>query len=226
MGNSASLGVEAKRNARGLLVSRRIQGLELGKKSFFFISGVIISVSFTIYAKNLTNPLLFQHLKRILAIRIWSTAILTPLIEEFAKAYPLLHRNEDTKKSLITLGFLVGLGFGINEFFLYITQRDASIYIRLPVIFLHAATTAITAYGIKRDKPLLPYLTAFSLHSAYNLSGIYNIHWLTSRYPILLATILIAAHVYSKKSTPSLRGGQVSELLGPSTDEGLETIIV
>ena len=229
MGNVTSLKVKAERNSRGILISRRIQGLELGKKAFFFVSGVIISIPFTIYAKNLTNPLLFDFLKRIFYIRLFSTAIFTPIIEEFAKAYPLLHRQGDTRKSLLPLGFLVGLGFGINELLIYVLERGATIHSRLPVIFFHAATTTITAYGIRRNRPFLPYLIAVSLHSALNLAALYHLFWLTSGYPIMLATFLIAFHLNTKNSPTIVRDRQEdSDLLSPTTDEGkgMETIVI
>jgi RsiW-degrading membrane proteinase PrsW (M82 family) len=229
MGNVASLKVKAERNLRGTLISRRIQGLELGKKAFFFVSGVIISIPFTIYAKNLTNPLLFDFLKRIFYIRLFSTAIFTPIIEEFAKAYPLLHRQGDTKKSLLPLGFLVGLGFGVNELLIYVLEKGATIHSRLPVIFFHAATTTITAYGIRRNRPFLPYLIAASLHSALNLAALYHLFWLTSGYPIILTTFLIAFHLNTKKSPVSARERQEdSDLLRPPADEGkgMETIVI
>jgi len=43
--------------------------------------------------------------------------ILAPFIEELAKVFPLFYRHGETERSLVTLGLLIGLGFGVAEFF-------------------------------------------------------------------------------------------------------------
>ena len=83
---------------------------------FFFISGILISIPFTIFFSQFTEVLCIQ-LDFIYAT-ICSTAIFAPIIEEFAKIYPILYRHGETQRSLFTIGFLVGLGFGIAEFLL------------------------------------------------------------------------------------------------------------
>jgi RsiW-degrading membrane proteinase PrsW (M82 family) len=55
---------------------------------------------------------------------VLSTAILViviaPFIEELAKVFPLFYRHGETERSIVTLGLLLGLGFGIAEFTQYV----------------------------------------------------------------------------------------------------------
>jgi RsiW-degrading membrane proteinase PrsW (M82 family) len=115
-------------------------------------------------------------------------AILAPIIEEFGKAYPLFYRHGETKKSVMTLGCLVGLGFGIIEFLEYVLIYGIPvILLRLPGIFFHPASTSIVAYGIANKKSSLFYLVAVALHFSYNIAALYDstlvliliIFWLT-----------------------------------------------
>jgi RsiW-degrading membrane proteinase PrsW (M82 family) len=208
MGNVASLRVEAKRTLRGILGSRRIQGLELGKKAFFFLSGVLISIPLTLYVREFVDPLLFKISifdRKLKLLLIFRMAIFTPFLEEFAKAYPIMYRSDD-ERSLFTLGSLVGLGFGIAESIMFISRGEASINIRLLPTLFHAASTAIAAYGIAKDKPIRSYLAAVTLHSLNNLFvvlerlGILRLPWIVSIYPVLLATFSIAVYLHRKTS--------------------------
>lgn len=208
MGNVASLGVEAKRTLRGLLSSRRIQGLELGKKAFFFLSGVLISIPLTLHIRELVDPLLFKipiFKGRLKLHLIFRMAIFTPFLEEFAKAYPIMYRSDD-ERSLFTLGSLVGLGFGIAESIMFISRGEASISVRLLPTLFHAASTAIAAYGIAKDRPIRSYLAAVTLHSLNNLFvvlgrvGILRLPWVISIYPVLLTTFSIAVYFLRKTS--------------------------
>lgn len=210
MENGASLKVEAKRTLRGIFSSRRIQGLELGKKAFFFLSGVLISISFTLHVRKFVDPLLYkiplfkgQGWK---LLPIFRMAILTPFLEEFAKAYPIIYRRDHNERSLVTLGSLVGLGFGIAESIMYISGNKVSINVRLLPTLFHAASTAIAAYGLVKDRPIRSYLTAVTLHSLNNLFvvlarlGILRLPWVFSIYPVLLATFSIAFYLHRKTS--------------------------
>lgn len=208
MGNVASLEVKAKRKPRGILSSRRIQGLELGKKAFFFLSGVLISIALTIHVRRFVDPLLYkiplfkgQGWKLRVPFR---KTLITPFLEEFAKAYPIMYRSDDKERSLFTLGSLVGLGFGIAESIMYISMGKASINERLLPTLFHAASTAIVAYGIAKDRPIRSYLASVTLHSLYNLSLVLEISWIISTYPILLATFSIAVLLHRKTSPLSL----------------------
>jgi len=121
----------------------------LRENLFFFVSGIIMSVPLTLFIGWFTDSLCV--VLPIFYARLCSTVISTPLIEEFAKAYPLFYRHGETEKSIFTLGFIVGLGFGISEFFVYVLTLGAPILFRLPGILFHAASTSITAYGIEQS---------------------------------------------------------------------------
>ena len=46
--------------------------------------------------------------------------MIAPFIEELAKVFPLFYRHGETERSIVMLGILIGLGFGITEFVLYV----------------------------------------------------------------------------------------------------------
>jgi len=175
---------------------------DLREKLFFFISGIIISVPFTFFFGQFTDylcivlPLLFAS--------ICSTAVFTPLIEEFAKAYPLFYRHCETERSLFTLGFLVGLGFGISEFFVYVLVLGAPFLLRLPAIFFHAASTSIVAYGIARKKILPFYLLAVFLHFLNNFSAFYGLFWFVGGGLALILTYYFSWRLYKHTSEEAI----------------------
>ncbi len=144
---------------------------KLKEKTFFFISGIIVSVPMTLLFGALTSDFL-GNLSFIFANLI-SLLIFTPLIEEFAKAFPLFYRHGETERSIFILGFLVGLGFGISEFFLYVFAFGVPFPLRLPGILFHAASTSIIAFGIAKKNPIPFYLIAVGLHFLNNLSAIF-----------------------------------------------------
>lgn len=94
--------------------------------------------------------------------------IVAPFLEEFAKAFPLFYRHGETVRSIFVLGFLTGLGFGIYELLTYVFVLGASILTRLPGIFFHASSTAITSYGIATKRTALFYSIAVLLHASSN----------------------------------------------------------
>ena len=73
----------------------------------------------------------------------------------------------------MTLGFLVGLGFGIIEFLEYVLILKVPFFFRLPGIFFHAASTSIVGYGIANKKPAAFYLIAVALHFSNNVSALF-----------------------------------------------------
>jgi len=167
------------------------------EKLFFFSSGIITSVPLTIFVGTFTNSLCV--VLPIFYARFCSTAIFTPFVEEFAKAYPLLYRHGETEKSIFTLGLLVGLGFGLAEFLLYVIAFRVPIYFRLPGIFFHAASTSITAYGIATKRPAQFYLIAVFLHFLNNFSAVVDPLWFI--FGIALAiTYYLSWHLYGKVS--------------------------
>ena len=117
--------------------------LGLTEKLFFFISGILTSIPLALFVSTLTDQLCV--VLPISYASLCSIVILAPFVEECAKAYPLFYRHGETERSILTLGFLVGLGFGISEFLLYILAFDAAVLMRLPGIFFHRTSTSITS---------------------------------------------------------------------------------
>ena len=161
------------------------------EKLFFFTSGAIISIPFTLLVESLSDSLLSIRLPVFYAT-VFSAAILAPLIEEFAKAYPLFYRHGETEKSIFTLGFLVGLGFGLVEFLLYIFVYAAPILLRLPAIFFHATNTSITAFGIATKRTVRFYLIAVLLHFLNNFSAQFGLFWFIGGVAALAASYLLS----------------------------------
>jgi RsiW-degrading membrane proteinase PrsW (M82 family) len=140
---------------------------KLQEKLFFLFSGMIVSIPLTLFINNFSDYL--QPIVPSNYLVLVYVVLLAPLIEEFSKAYPLFYRHTETERSIFTLGFLVGLGFGIVEFIEYVVLLQAPILLRLPGIFFHAATTSIVAFGISRKRSFSYYLIAVALHMANNL---------------------------------------------------------
>ena len=130
----------------------------LKELTFFFISGSLLSFPFV---------LLFSQIYVFFPLAL-SVVVLGPFVEEFAKVFPLFYRHGETERSYVTIGLLIGLGFGISEFFLYIFFLGAPPIVRVPGVILHASWAAITAYGIAKKNPLPYYLIAASLHLTAN----------------------------------------------------------
>jgi RsiW-degrading membrane proteinase PrsW (M82 family) len=101
-----------------------------------------------------------------------ASAVLAPFIEELAKVFPLFYRHGETERSIVMLGILIGLGFGITEFFLYTAMLGVSPIARLPGIVFHASSAAVAAYGIAKKNPLPYFLVAVGLHSINNFVAI------------------------------------------------------
>jgi len=177
----------------------------LKEKLFFFISGILTSVPFTLFIGRFTDSLCVVWQVPIFYATLCSTAIFAPFVEEFAKAYPLFYRHGETQKSIFTLSFLVGLGFGISEFFIYVLTLGVPIsIIRLPGIFFHAASTSITAYGIATKRPAEFYLIAVVLHFSNNFSALissfYSIGYSIGGTAALLITFFLSWRLYRKTS--------------------------
>jgi RsiW-degrading membrane proteinase PrsW (M82 family) len=153
-------------------ISVSVHRPSLKEKLFFFLSGILTSVPLTLFVGTFTDSLCISL--PLFYSQICSIAIFTPFVEEFAKAYPLFYRHGETTRSLFSLGFIVGLGFGFTEFILYVFALNQPILVRLPGIFFHAASTSITAYGIGNHKPLPFYLIAVGLHFVINFSTLFD----------------------------------------------------
>lgn len=145
---------------------------DLKEKIFFLISGVIVSVPLTLFFGTFAERLCF--VLPVFYATVCAVVIFTPFIEEFAKAFPLFYRHGETERSIFILGFLVGLGFGISEFLVYVIALGAPVIIRIPGILFHAASASIIAYGIAKKKPIFYYLIAVGLHFLNNFSALFD----------------------------------------------------
>ena len=80
----------------------------------------------------------------------------------------MFYRHGETERSIVTLGVLIGLGFGITELVLYVFVLGVPLLARIPGVIFHASSAAITSYGIAKKNPLPFYLIAVVLHIANN----------------------------------------------------------
>ncbi len=175
------------------------------EKLFFFISGIVTSVPLTLFFSQFADSLigsLYYEFALLL-----SAVIFAPVIEEFAKAFPLLYRHGETERSIFILGFLVGLGFGIFEFLTYVLVLGVPFFFRLPAVAFHAASTSITAYGIATKRPIFFYLIAVALHFSNNLIAFirYSVDsvaliepWSIGAYAVAVTTYFLSWHLYDK----------------------------
>jgi RsiW-degrading membrane proteinase PrsW (M82 family) len=85
---------------------------DINELLFFLLSGVLISIPFTIFFEEFADQ--FCFLLPVFPAELCSVALIAPFIEEFAKAYPLFYRHGETQRSIIHLGLLTGLGFVIT----------------------------------------------------------------------------------------------------------------
>ena len=163
----------------------------LKELAFFFISGIVVSIPFA---------LVFEQLSSVSIVL--SLVILAPLIEELAKVFPLFYRHGETERSLVTLGILIGLGFGVVEFFEYIFLANVPVIASIPHIIFHASSPAITAYGIAKKNPWPYYLIAVSLHALLNFFALPQTLGLGlfAQLPILIIVYLLAWRFYHKSS--------------------------
>lgn len=142
------------------------------EKIFFLVSGVIVSIPITLFFQTFAvNLLTFLPLFIAETVLI---VVFAPIIEEFAKAYPLFYRHGETGRSIFILGFLVGLGFGISEFLVYVFILDVPVLLRFPGILFHAASASIIAYGISKRQPVKYYSLAVGLHFSNNFAAIFD----------------------------------------------------
>ena len=164
---------------------------------FFLGSGAIASIPMAFFFEQSTSFL--SNFFPPFEAEVVAVAVLAPLIEEFAKAYPLFYRHGESQKSLFTMGLLVGFGFGITEFFEYVLLLGVPFWVRLPGIFFHAALTSIVAYGIAKRRSALFYLVAVFFHFSVNFLAISSA--LVLPYALLLGTAVALAFIlYTRTS--------------------------
>lgn len=112
-----------------------------------------------------------------------------PIVEEFLKALPLLYFVFNKKNSaypVIYFAMASGIGFSIQENYLYITdyfgQQGASLFFivirSITTCLMHGVSTAIVGYGLqvirKHKRMIFPLLfglftVAVTLHALFNL---------------------------------------------------------
>jgi RsiW-degrading membrane proteinase PrsW (M82 family) len=172
---------------------------DIKEKIFFFLSGLLVSVPFTLFFSGFTDTLCVAL--PIFFAEVCSVVLFAPFIEEFAKVFPLVYRHGETERSIMNLAILTGLGFGITELLLYVFTLGAPLIARVPGVIFHASSAGITAYGIAKKKPLLFYLVAVSLHLGNNLFALAGTF--LSYVPglaVLILTYLLAWRLYHRTS--------------------------
>ena len=169
------------------------------EKLFFFLSGILVSVPFTLFFSGFTDTLCVTL--PFFYAQVCSVVIFAPFIEEFAKVFPLFYRHGETERSIMTLAILTGLGFGVTEFALYVFTLNYSPIARIPGLIFHASSAGITGYGIAKKKPIPFYLIAVSLHLGNNLFALVGGSFsVILGLAILIAAYLLAWRLYSRTS--------------------------
>jgi hypothetical protein len=169
---------------------------KIQEKLFFLLSGVIVSIPLTSFIYAFPDLVLSLIPKTLAATLV--ALLLAPLVEEFSKAYPLFYRHAETERSIFTLGFLVGMGFGIVELVEYVVFLQVPILLRLPGVFFHASTTSIVAFGIAKKRPGSFYLTAVALHLSNNLLATFWPLYLFGGPAIIGLTYFLCWFLYQK----------------------------
>ncbi len=163
--------------------------------AFFLISGVIVSIPFALFLENFYPAGASTFLLVV---------VLAPFIEEFAKVLPLFYRHGETQRSIVTLGVLTGIGFGIAELVEYVVLADVPIIARVPGIIFHGSSAAITAYGIAKKNPLPYYLLAVLLHVANNFFAVSGDIFLAIGEIAVLVAVYALAWNYWHKAKPDV----------------------
>jgi len=159
---------------------------------FFLISGIVISFPFALFFEQLSS----------FVPAIISLVVMAPLIEEIAKVFPLFYRHGETERSIVNIGVLLGLGFGITELIEYVFLLGVPFVVRIPGVIFHASSAAIVAYGIAKKNPLPYYLLALALHFANNFLAEFTIvgFGLLANLLVLIITYLLAWRFYHQSS--------------------------
>ena len=177
------------------------------EKFFFFLSGMISSIPLTLFVSQFADALV-SSLSPLYAV-LFASVIFSPFMEEFAKAFPLLYRHGETERSIFILGLLVGLGFGLVEFIIYVFLLGVPFIFRLPAVLFHGASTSITAYGIATKRAPLFYLIAVALHFSNNFSAFVQFAvdpnalfgpWSIGVYGVMFTTLYLSWWLYNKTS--------------------------
>lgn len=158
---------------------------------FFFISGIVVSIPFTLF---------FSQFYEFVPVAI-AIVLFAPFVEELAKAFPLFYRHGETERSIVTLGLLIGLGFGLSELVLYVFFLDVPFIARISGVIFHTTSSAIVAYGIAVKRPLPFYLIAVMLHATNNFFAIADVFFGgVVAVVVLLVTYFLARKYYRQSS--------------------------
>ena len=177
------------------------------ERLFFLLSGVVSSIPLTLFVNQFVDSLV-GSLSLFYAVLL-SAVIVAPFVEEFAKAFPLLYRHGETERSIFTLGLLVGLGFGLVEFFIYVFVLDVPPVYRFGGVVFHTASTSITAYGIAKGRAASFYFVSVLLHFSNNFFAfIFSLAdttvqfgpWTLGTYAIMAATLYLSLRLYRRTS--------------------------
>ncbi|HMK95648.1 MAG TPA: PrsW family glutamic-type intramembrane protease [Candidatus Limnocylindrales bacterium] len=163
--------------------------------TFFFITGIVVSVPMAVFFENLIP----------LVPAIISVAVLAPFIEELAKVFPLFYRHGETERSIVTLGVLMGLGFGVSELVEYVVLLHVPLIIRIPAVVFHASSAAITAFGIAKKNPLPYYLISVTLHGLNNFFAVTGLSLgVFGELLVLISAYYLAYHFYRQASSEKI----------------------
>ena len=163
--------------------------------TFFFMSGILVSVPMALFFSNA-----YPYVPILV-----STVVFAPFVEEIAKVFPLFYRHGETERSTVSLGVLIGLGFGISEFFLYVVFLRVPPVARVPGVIFHASSAGTTAYGIAKKNPWPFYLTSVMLHAANNFFAATNIAaGVFVELLVVIIAYLLAWRFYHDSSTKKI----------------------
>jgi len=163
---------------------------------FFFLCGVITSVPLTLFIAQYANSLLVGF--DAFSATLISTAVFSPFIEEFSKAFPLFYRHGETERSIFHLALCVGLGFGIVEFLTYVFALGTPVVDRLAGLFFHPASTSTTAYGIAKKRPLPFFLAAVAFHFSNNFLALTDLLPVFGSIAIVTITVFTSWQLHNK----------------------------
>ena len=162
---------------------------------FFFCCGILLSFPFAVVFEQFSSVLPSSVQFVVLTI------VLAPFLEELAKVFPIFYRHGETERSLVTIGILIGLGFGISELVVYVLA-GVPLIDRIPGVIFHASSASITAYGIAKKNPLPYYLLAVTLHLTNNFFALEAplTFGVLPELLVLAAAYLLAYHFYHESS--------------------------
>jgi hypothetical protein len=168
---------------------------------FFLSSGILVSIPIAFFFEPAAGFLKIYFNLSSRDVVVLAIVVFAPLIEELAKAYPLFFRHGESQRSIMTMGFLVGLGFGITEFFEYVFIIGASPLVRLPGVFFHAASNTVIAYGVASKRSVVFYFVAVLFHFSINFLALSTFDFSNLLYGLVLTvTYLMALTLYNKAS--------------------------